>query len=72
MSFACRNPIENFSDKTFPDLDALLPEIELDSSPSAAYPHLTYQNEPLETNQPLYYSYAKISGKDTKVYATEE
>ena len=72
LSFACRYPIENFREKTFPDLDALLPEIEIDESPTATYPALTYQKEPLPSTKPLYYANAKISGRDVKIYASEE
>ena len=72
MSFACRYPIENFKDKTFPDLDALLPEIEIDESPTATYPALTYQKDPLQSTKPLYCANAKISGRDVKIYASEE
>lgn len=46
LSFACRYPIGNFKDKTFPDLEALLPEIEIDESSTATYPALTYQKDP--------------------------
>jgi hypothetical protein len=72
LSFACRYPIENFKDKTFPDLDALLSEIEIDAAPTATYPALTYQKDPQPNTKPLYYANAKISGRDVKIYASEE